>query len=60
MSKEKKKRKERKEKKRKEKKHAVPCTSTGHAFIVSAPETRSVQLSPLVTTWVDGFKTKPK
>lgn len=40
-------------------KHAVPCTSMGHVFIVSALETKSVQHSPLVTTWVDGFKTKP-
>ncbi len=34
----------------KKKKHAVPCTSMGHVFIVSASETKSVQHSPLVTT----------
>lgn len=45
--------------KEKEKKHAVPCTSMGHVFIVSALETKSVQHSPLVTTKVNGFKTKP-
>lgn len=39
--------------KRKKEKHAVPCISTGHVFIVSASESR-------VTTWIHGFKTKPK
>lgn len=39
-------------------KHAVPCTSSGQVFIVSA-SAKSVQHSPLVTTWVHGFKTKP-
>lgn len=44
----------------KKEKHAVPCTLTGHVFIVSVEEIKSVQHSLLVPTWVDGFKTKPK
>lgn len=32
----------------------------GHVFIVSTSEAKSMQHSPLVTTWVDGFKTEPK
>lgn len=47
-------------KKEKKEKHAVPCTSMGHVFIVSTSEAKSMQHSPLVTTWVDGFKTEPK
>lgn len=44
---------------KKKEKHAVPCTSVGQVFIVSASETKSVQHSPLVTNQVDGFKTEP-
>lgn len=47
-----------------ERKHAVPCTSMGHvcmyACIVSDSEIKSLQHSPTVHTWLDGFKTKPK
>lgn len=48
-----------KRRRKKKEKHAVPCTSVGHVFIVSASETKSVQHSLLITTRVDGFKTKP-
>jgi len=51
--------KDEEEEEKKKEKHAVPCTSVGQVFIVSASETKSVQHSPLVTTQVDGFKTKP-
>lgn len=45
-----------------ERKHAVPCTSMGHVCmrVVSDSEIKSLQHSPTVHTWLDGFKTKPK